>query len=253
MLIAKKFCIHYAGRDGYEMGPLDFEVEEGAFCLVLGRNGSGKTTLLRAIYGLLKTSGTLKLGDEDLLSGTMDRRRRHMAWIGDEHWVESTLSMDDNLRYLLGLYPEFDRALYEELMEGFGLTRIDQEKPYIVMSTGQKVLAKTAFALARKPKLLLVDEPTMAMDLKTRIAWLEKICSFAKEEQTTVLMSTHELDLLRTIADRIILVEKGKITACERVDAPSRSVAMQRARLMFRTMTPGEEETYWAGKDGPGL
>lgn len=253
MLVAKKLRIHYPDQGPFEMGPLDFEVEEGAFCLVLGRNGSGKTTLLRAIYGLLRTTGSLKLGDIDLLSGSVDRRRRYMAWIGDEQWCEPSMSTADNLIYLLELYPEFDRELFERFLEDFRITEQELKRPYDVLSTAQKTYVKTAFAFARKPKLLMVDEPTTAMDLKTRLAWLEKIRAQAKAEQIVVLLTTHELDYLRTMADRVILLERGKVLACERADEPARSVAMKRARLMFRTMSPGEEETYWAGKDGPGL
>ena len=253
MLVGKRFCIHYPEKGSYKMGPLDFEVEEGDFCLVLGKNGSGKTTLLRAIYGLLKTSGTLKLGDIDLLSGTMDRRRRYMAWIGDEVWCEPTLPVEDNLTYLLPLYPDFDRELFEELMADFEMDAVERKKPFLRLSLRQKLLVQTAFALAEKPKLLLVDEPTTVMNPKARYHWLERIRSQATQEHITVMMATHMLDTLRTMADRVILMDGGKILACERADNPNRSVAMQRARLTFRTMTPGEEETYWAGKDGPGL
>jgi len=232
------------------MGPLEFEVEEGAFCLVLGRNGSGKTTLLRGIYGLLKASGKLNLGNIDLLSGRMDQRRRHMAWIGEEPWCEPTLSVDENLAYLTGLYPDFDRELFDRLVSEGGIGPLDREKLFARLSSAQKLFVQTAFALAEKPKLLLVDEHRLALDLKTYMFWLERIRSQANAEHITVLMANDKLDMVGSLADRVILMKDGKIAACERTDAPHRSVEMQRARLEFRTMTQKEEEDYWAGKDG---
>ena len=176
-----------------------------------------------------------------------------MAWIGDEQWCEPSMSTEDNLTYLLELYPEFDRKRFDRFLEDFGISELDLKRPYDVLSSTQKSYVKTAFALARKPKLFLIDELTTAMELKVRLNWLEKIHAHAKSEQMVVLLSTHDLDYLRNMADRVILLEHGKLLACERADEPARSVAMKRARLMFRTMSPGEEETYWAGKDGPGL
>lgn len=253
MLVAKKFFIHFPEKDAQKMGPLDFEVEEGAFCLVLGKNGSGKTTLLRAIYGLYKTTGTFRLGDIDILAWPVVKRRCYFAWIGDEQWCEPTLPVNENLDYLLPLYPDFDRELFEEMMTEFAIDPIDRGKPFCLLSAGQKVLLQTAFAFAKKPKLILVDEPMIAMLPKERELWLQGLHDRAAAAGITVLMATHVLDSLRSITDRVILMEGGKIAACERADSPKRSVAMQRARLVFRSMSQREEENYWAGKDGPGL
>ncbi|MBR6365672.1 MAG: ATP-binding cassette domain-containing protein [Lachnospiraceae bacterium] len=253
MLVGKRFCIHYPEKGSYKMGPLDFEVEEGDFCLVLGKNGSGKTTLLRAVYGLLKTSGTLKFGDIDLMSSPPEQRHRFLAWIGDEQWCEPTSSVNENMAYLLPLYPDFDRELFEQMMEEFAFDSVERGKPYGLLSVAQKVLLQTAFAFSKKSKLILVDEPMVAMNLKDRERWVQRLHDQAEASGITVMMATHVLDALRSITDRVILMEDGRIAACERADNPNRSVAMQRARLVFRTMTPREEETYWAGKDGPGL
>jgi heme ABC exporter ATP-binding subunit CcmA len=191
----------------------DLEVETGEVVLLSGPNGSGKTTLLRLCAGLLPLrSGTAEVLGIDL---ARDRRavRRALALVGHETFCYDDLTVVENVRFAAraaGRPP----ADGETALERARLTRV-AKVAHGRLSQGQRRRLALAIALARRPRLLLLDEPHAGLDEEGRGILAETV-NAAPGEGCTVLLASHELDLARAIATREVHVVGGRVYAADR-------------------------------------
>ena len=187
---------------------VDLDVESGEIVLLAGANGAGKTTLLRLCAGLLPLrSGSAEVLGVDL---SVDRRsiRRSLALVGHETFCYDDLNVRDNIRFATraaGRSAEDGDAALERLSLG-RVAAVAHGR----LSQGQRRRVALAIALARDPKLLLLDEPHAGLDEESRSV-LADIVHAAPAEGRTVLIASHELEIARELATREVRISAGQL------------------------------------------
>lgn len=222
------------------LNQLDLPVPAGQFVAVVGRSGGGKSTLLRLLAGLESpTSGELFAGTAPLADIQHDTRMmfqdaRLLPW----------KSVIDNVG--LGLNGHWQDAARDALTS-VGLENRAQEWP-AALSGGQKQRVALARALIHRPGLLLLDEPLGALDALTRLEMQDLIVSLWQKQGFTVLLVTHDVSEAVAMADRVLLIEDGKIGLDLTVDIPrprrpgSVRPAEPEAEVLNRVMQRGEAQ-----------
>lgn len=225
-LLVKDLSVTLGGKEILHGDGMSFSLFPGEIAGVLGPNGSGKSTLLRAISGLVrKSGGVVHLGARD--AGSMSARERAVAcaYVAQSEPFASAYTVLESV--LMGRYPHLPRlapygaedrdialaALARVGLDGFGERRVTE------LSGGEGARVVIARAIAQASPLLLLDEPTAALD--PRHARL--IMNLAREvasEGRTVLMALHEVNLALSGADRILFLQKGRLLR----DTPSSEV-----------------------------
>lgn len=196
--------LHKSFGDQQVLQGIELEVRPGEFIAIIGRSGCGKSTLLRTIAGLeAPTTGDIWINDlqvHDIHSEAriMFQDARLLPWS----------KVIDNVAIGLG---KDNRHKAEAALEQVGLGARANEWPS-VLSGGQKQRVALARALASYPKLLLLDEPLGALDALTRIEMQQLIESLWQQQQFTTVLITHDVEEAVVLADRVILIEEGRIS-----------------------------------------
>jgi heme ABC exporter ATP-binding subunit CcmA len=205
----------------------DLEVETGEVVLIAGPNGAGKTTLLRLCAGLLP----LRSGHAEVLGVDLgvDRRsiRRSLAFVGHETFCYDDLTVAENIRFATRAAGR-SAADADAALGQVGLTRV-AGVTHGRLSQGQRRRVSLAIAIARDPRLLLLDEPHAGLDEQGR-AVLDTVVRTARDEGRTVLIASHELDLARRLATREVRVVAGKVQGAARA-SDLRAVEPARAHV----------------------
>ena len=187
---------------------VDLEVDEGEVVLVSGANGAGKTTLLRAVAGLVSLhSGTGEVLGHDL---TRDRRaaRRELSLVGHETFCYDDLTVGENLRFAARAAGSTAEAA-DEAMERVGLAR-QHDVTHARLSAGQRRRLALALALARQPRMLLLDEPHAGLDAGGRDV-VDAVISSAPVDGRTVVLASHELERARGLVHREVVLTAGAV------------------------------------------
>jgi len=193
---------------------LSFEVKEGEILGLLGPNGSGKSTTINCILSLLNfQKGSIKIFGKEMKPDSYDLKRQ-IGVIFQEVAVFEELTVYDNVDYFCGLYIN-DKKLREkyvnEALELAGL--LDYKKFYPKqLSGGLLRRLNIACGIAHKPKLIFLDEPTVAVDPQSRNNILEGIKKL-RDNGATIVYTTHYMEEVEILCDRIIILDKGKILA----------------------------------------
>jgi heme ABC exporter ATP-binding subunit CcmA len=186
----------------------DLEVEAGEVLLLSGPNGAGKTTLLRLCAGLLP----LRAGAAEVLGVDLAveprRVRRAVALVGHETFCYDDLTVSENVRFV-ARSTGHSAADADDALERVGLQRVAQVA-HGRLSQGQRRRLSLANAIARRPRLLLLDEPHAGLDEQGR-AVLEEVVRAAPAAGCTVMLASHELDLARRLSTREVRVVAGQV------------------------------------------
>jgi ABC-2 type transport system ATP-binding protein len=206
------------GRNGEEVHAVkgvDLDVEAGELVGFLGPNGAGKTTTLRMLTTLLKpTAGTATVGGHDLLAEPLEVRKRigYVAQGGGsspESKVADELELQGRL-YRLSKADAIARGA--ELAEQLDLRGLDQ-RPTKTLSGGQRRRLDIALGLIHSPGLVFLDEPSTGLDPQSRANLWEHIRRLRADQGVTVFLTTHYLDEADALADRLIVIDDGRIVA----------------------------------------
>lgn len=193
---------------------LSLDIKKGEVYGLLGPNGSGKTTLINCILSLSKfEKGDIKIFDQTMSVDRYDLKAK-IGYVPQEIAVFDELSVYDNIDFFCGLYIQ-DKATrkqyVEEAIEFVGLNDFRKFVPK-KLSGGLKRRLNLACGLAHKPELLILDEPTVAVDPQSRNAILEGIMDLNKKGMT-VIYTSHYMDEVEQICTRISIIDKGKLLA----------------------------------------
>jgi len=195
---------------------IDLELYEGEFVVLLGPSGSGKSTLLNILGGLdVPTSGTVRYGDQDLSSfneAVLTRyRREHVGFVFQFYNLIPSLTARENVALVTEI--SSNPLAPEEALKLVGLgARMDHFPAQL--SGGEQQRVAIARAIAKRPRVLLCDEPTGALDIRTGIVVLEALAKVNRELGTTTVVITHNV-AIAAMADRVIRLSDGKIASVE--------------------------------------
>ena len=199
---------------------LSFEVKEGEIFGLLGPNGAGKTTTLRMLSGLLTPSS----GEAFITGHSMQhdqlKARAAMGFLTGDMDLYRRLTPVELLAYfgkLYGVPKSLWKAKGKELIEAFGIREF-QDKHCEKLSTGQKQRVAIARTLIHDPKVVILDEPTTGLDIMASEFILQFIRRMAKEEGKTVIFSTHHMDEVERLCDRIAIIHHGKLQHCGTIE-----------------------------------
>ena len=196
---------------------INLDIYKNEFVVVLGESGCGKSTMMNIIGGMdFLTDGTLTIEGEDFSHPTDEQltkfRREYVGFIFQAYNLMPNLTALENIQYIAELVD--DHMSSDEALEKVGLSHRSNNYPG-QMSGGQQQRVSIARALVKKPKLILADEPTAALDYTTSIEVLQVIEDIVKNKGTTVMMVTHNVEIAK-MADRVIKVRNGKIASIKK-------------------------------------
>jgi len=187
---------------------LNLEVEEGTVYGFLGRNGAGKSTALRTIMGITYADmGEIELLGETLASDD-PKARQQVGYVAQEQNFYDWMTTASIGRFVAGFYPSWDNAEYKRLIK---LLEIPTGRKIRGFSGGNHAKLALALALATRPRLLLLDEPTAGMDAVARREFIDIVREQARNDQRTTLFSSHLIDEVERAADRVGVMDMGKM------------------------------------------
>jgi molybdate transport system ATP-binding protein len=190
-----------------------FAVPQGAFVALSGPSGAGKTTLLRLIAGLTRPdSGAITVAGETWCDTAMRRyrptRKRPIGFVFQDYALFPNMTARQNVEYALGRFADSQRAV--ELLEFVQLENLQDAFP-ARLSGGQKQRLALVRALARRPSILLLDEPLSALDPMMRRHLQDELRAMHRDFGTTTFLVSHDLSEIARLADRVIRLEEGRI------------------------------------------
>ncbi len=187
---------------------LDMKIIPGQVTALMGLNGAGKTTTIRIIMGLLRpTRGHCSVLGEDSARLTPETRMR-IGYLVEGHFLYRNMRVNQCAKFQRSGYSRWDDTLFDEVVAHFGIrpsTRIGE------LSRGQRAGVALGLVLAPDPELLVLDDPALGLDPVSRRALNETLIEFAGEGKRTVLLSTHLLDDVERVADRVMVLVEGRL------------------------------------------
>src|SRR5450755_2017069 len=211
---------------------IDLEIRAGELFGLLGPNGAGKTTTMRMIAGILApTSGTIEIAGVNVMLKPV-LAKATLGFIPDRPFVYDKLTGAEFLRFTAALFgqdgKEVERRI-DELLELFDLTPWKNELTESY-SHGMRQKLIIASALVHRPRVIVVDEPMVGLDPKSA-RLLKEIFRHFVEHGGTVLMSTHTLEIVEDMCDRVGIIRQGELVACGTIDDLRRSASDAHAGL----------------------
>ncbi|HTG32373.1 MAG TPA: ABC transporter ATP-binding protein [Thermoanaerobaculia bacterium] len=206
--------VRYGQRLALDQVSLD--VPEGSVYALLGRNGAGKSSLVRCLLGEQKPAAGRAL----LLGRDVWRERASiLAEVGvvpEDPNAPPAMTARQLSRFCSRLYPRWDAAGVEARLKRFG---VPSGTPFGKLSKGQKGQVSLALALASSPRLLVLDDPTLGLDAVARKAVFEELIGDLADRGTTVFITTHDLAGVERIADRVGILNQGRLVLDEEMEA----------------------------------
>lgn len=192
---------------------LDLQLEEGVVYGLLGRNGAGKTTLLNTISGgIAPNSGTIEVNGKRLGRGELPR---DFCYVRDQSRHFGGARVMETLRLAATFYPKWDWDYAQELIELF---LIDPNKKIRQLSSGTRSLFGNIIGLASRSSLTLYDEPVLGLDVLMRERFYRTLMEDYANHPRTILLSTHLIDEIAPVAEKIVILESGSLLLQEDVE-----------------------------------
>ncbi len=224
VLLLDDITVRYGSRTA--CAHVSLEVRRGEVFALLGRNGAGKSSLIRCLLGQKKAqSGRACLFGADVWRN----RRRLLARVGvvpEEPDAPPDMTAKQIAGFCSGFYSVWDRSAFWARLDSFG---IPARVPFQNLSKGQKSMTQFALALAHHPELLVLDDPSLGLDAVARKAIFEDLVGDLAERAPTVLIATHDLAGIEGIADRVGILDAGRVLLD--MEARKGEIALSQAAL----------------------
>ena len=192
----------------FHLADIDLQVETGSIMGFVGPNGAGKSTTLRILMGLVhQDRGRARVLGHDLPNDAV-AAKRDIGYISEDMRLHPTETIGFHTQLMKRIYPNWDDAYAAMLLKRFHL-RIDQHVKGL--SHGERVKATLLLVLARRPALLLLDEPTTGLDPAARKEILDEMAEVLLDADRTILFSSHNTQDVEQLCDRVTMINDGKI------------------------------------------
>jgi ABC-type multidrug transport system ATPase subunit len=236
VLAVEDLSVRYGRRE--VLRGLRLQVARGGVYALLGRNGAGKSSLVRCLLGLQKpSSGRVWLFGRDAWTD----RRSAMARIGvvpEEPDAPPEMNAAQLVRFAGRFYDRWDAAGARERLDRFA---VPSEVPFRSLSKGQKGAVMLALALAHAPELLVLDDPTLGLDVVARDAVFNEVIGELADRGTTVFVTSHDLSAIERLADRIGILRDGRLAVDEDTDALKARYAAPLEQIFTDVTAPAKE------------
>jgi len=214
---------------------LTFEVPAGCVYALLGRNGAGKSSLVRCILGMQKPErGSVRLFGGDVWTQRASLMQR-VGMVPEDPDAPPEMTADEILDFCSRLYKKWNRRAADERLDRFGVQR---KTPFGRLSKGQKREVLLSISLASEPELLVLDDPTLGLDVVARKELFEELVVDLADRGTTVFVTTHDLPGIEAIADRVGIMKDGRLVLDEDVEA----LKWRHRRLRYATLATAADD-----------
>lgn len=187
---------------------VDFTVEPGEIIALVGRNGAGKTTLLRTMVGIIRPDmGDVLYGSKSIFKDA--GLKRDVIFVPDSADALKNYTVNEATDLYESIYPSFNRTVFRETLTRYNI----DNKKIRQLSKGQKALVTLSLAFAVQAKYYLLDEPTDGLDVVAKSDVLKLMIAQVENRNCSIIVSSHQLHELERIADRIIMIESGRVKA----------------------------------------
>ena len=239
-------------RKGYKnklaLDGTDFDIPVGRIVGLIGPNGAGKTTALKAILGLVPFDGELKVLGKDPRT-QRDELMNEVCFIADVAVLPRWMKVKEAIEFVAGVHPRFDEAKCRRFLEG---TQLKPDLRVREMSKGMIVQLHLALVMAIDARLLVLDEPTLGLDILYRKQFYQRLLEDYFDEDKTILVTTHQVEEIEHILTDVLFIRDGRIV----LDAPMDEVAERYTEVLVgadaveaaRALGPIEERALPFGK-----
>jgi ABC-2 type transport system ATP-binding protein len=186
---------------------VDLHIEEGRILGLIGPNGAGKSTALNAILGLIPYQGELKvLGRDPWIE--REQLMRHVCFISDVAVLPRWIRVSQALDYVAGVHPRFDRAKAEGFLAKTDIKRASKVRE---LSKGMVVQLHLALVMAMDVKLLVLDEPTLGLDILYRKQFYDSLLNDYFDQSRTIIVTTHQVEEVQHVLTDLMFIHRGRI------------------------------------------
>lgn len=236
---------------------VDLTVGRGEIVGLIGPNGAGKSTLLAAVMGLLTYSGSLRVFGRDPFHQRA-AMLEHMSYIADVASLPGWMKVQDLFRFVGAMHPRFDRDKAISLLSATNITLSDRVD---TLSKGMKTRLHLITILAIDTDLLVLDEPTIGLDVLVRRDFQDRLVQDFYNQQRSILITTHQVDEIENILTRVVFINQGRITLdlemtelrhrfTKLVVATDGAPIPEGLELVHRRELPGRTELIFKGGEG---
>jgi ABC-2 type transport system ATP-binding protein len=208
----------------FSLDKIHLQVPEGQIMGLIGPNGAGKSTTIRILMGLVhQDCGEVRVLGHSMPAGQV-AAKWDIGFASEDMRLYDGLTLGWHMNFMRSIYPKWDAAYAQVLLKRFGLR---QEQKIKGLSHGQRVKAMLLLVFARKPKLLVLDEPTTGLDPVARHEILRELTNVMADEGRSVLFSSHNTQDVEQISDQITFIDRGRI-----IDSMDKELYLDRWRRL---------------------
>ena len=225
----------YYGRKR-ALNQLTLRIPHGGVHAIIGANGAGKSSLFRILLGVQSpNAGRATILGHDCTALTEHERAR-IGFVNEEHSLPTWLRVDELVAMQRRLYPDWDDRRYRSIVDHF---HVLPEQRIADISRGERAGVNLAMALAQNPELLILDEPTLGLDVVAKRAFLEAVLNSVDEVDTTIIYCSHQMDEIERLAENLVILERGELKHMSPPDQFCERVALWVAEIPFVPPEPG--------------
>lgn len=218
------------------LNALSLRIPRGRIHAIVGANGAGKSSLFRILLGFQSpTAGRARILGRDCRTLNHHDRGR-IGFVNEEHSLPTWLRVDEVVAMQRHLYPQWNEARYRSIVGHF---HVLPEQRIRELSRGERAGVNLAMALAQQPELLILDEPTLGLDVVAKRAFLEAVLFSVDSSDCTIIYCSHQMEEIERLADNLIILERGELKHMSPPDEFCERVALWVAEFPF--VAPGAD------------